>query len=120
MSSLVSSVSAASQRRVLRAMSSSLNLLRQFEGTRDVAILVSFVATAQQDDNRVAAPDEIHPIAGAVVDPHLRHAAAHRLHITGIAEQEAADANGDVGARLAVPQSTKPIGQTSVCRTSII
>jgi hypothetical protein len=30
-------------------MSSSLNLLRQFERTRDVAI----VAAAQQDDNRV-------------------------------------------------------------------
>src|SRR6266851_3229191 len=111
MSSLVSSVSAASQRRVLRAMSSSLNLLRQFEGTRDVAILVSFVATAEQDDHRVAAPDEIHPVAGTVVDPHLRNAATHRLYVTGIAEREAADANGDASACLAIPEPCKPIGK---------
>jgi hypothetical protein len=55
--------------------------LRQFEGTRDVAIPVAFVAAAEQDDNRVAAPDEIHPVARTVIGPHLRHAAAHRLHV---------------------------------------
>ena len=88
MSSLVSRVSAASQRLVLRVMSSSLNVLRRFEGTRDVAILVSFVTTAEQDDNRVAAPDEIHPVARNVIDPHLRHAAAYRLHVAGIAKRE--------------------------------
>src|SRR6266566_1905266 len=103
MSSLVSRVSAASQRLVLLIMSSSLNLLRQFEGTRDVAILVSLVTTAEQHDNRIAAPDEIHPVARTVINPHLRHAAAHRLHVAGIAEREAADAHGDPGARLVIP-----------------
>jgi hypothetical protein len=47
----------------------ALNLLRQFEGTRDVAILVSFITAAEQDDNRVAAPDEIHPVTKTVIDP---------------------------------------------------
>src|SRR5208282_123341 len=111
MSSLVSRVSAASQRRVLRAMSSSLNLPRQFEGARDVAILGPFVAAAEQYDNHFAAPDEIHPVAGTVIDPHLRHTAAHRLHVTGIAEREASDANRNPGARLGVPQSCKPSGK---------
>jgi hypothetical protein len=90
-------------------MSSSSNLLRQFKSTRDVAILLPLVAAAEQDDNRVAAADEIHPIARAVVDPHFRHTAAHRLHVTGIAEREAADANRDAGTRLAIPQPCKPI-----------
>src|SRR5580692_4499787 len=103
MSSLVSNVSAASQGLVLRVMSSSLNLLRQFERPRDVPILAPLVAAAEQDNKPVAAPDEIHPIAGAVVDPHLRHAAAHRLRVAGIAEREATDANGNAGARLAIP-----------------
>ncbi len=80
----------------------ALNLLRQFEGTRDVALLVPFVATAEQEDNRVAALDEIHPLARTVINPHLRHAAAHRLHVAGITEREAADAHGDSSARLAI------------------
>jgi hypothetical protein len=90
-------------------MSFSVNLLHQFEGTHDVAILVSFVTAAEQHDNRVAALDEIHPVARTVIDPHLRHAATHRLHIAGIAKRKAADAHGDSGARLAIPQTCKPI-----------
>src|SRR5271169_283883 len=69
MSSFVFRVSAASQRRVLRAMSSSLNLLSQLNGTGDVAILASFVTAAQQDHDRFAALDEVDAIAGALVDP---------------------------------------------------
>src|SRR3954447_16487963 len=103
MSSFVSSVSAASQRRVLIVMSSSLHLVRQIDGARDVAFLGPFVAAAQQDDDGVAAPDEIHPIAGTVIDPHLRYAAADRFYVAGVAEREAADANRDAGARLAIP-----------------
>src|SRR5215471_746534 len=111
MSSLVSRLSAASQRRVLRVMLPSLNLSCQLKRTRNVARLCALVAAAEQDDDRVAAADEIHPIARAVVDPHLRHAAAHWPHVTGIAEREAADANRDPGARLAVPQPGKPIAE---------
>jgi hypothetical protein len=92
-------------------MSSSLNLLREFEGTRDVAILVPFVTAAEQDDHHVAASDEIHPIARAVVDPHLRHAAAHRPYVTGITEREASDANSDSRTRFAIPQPCKLLGK---------
>ena len=121
MSSLVSRVSAASQRLVLRVMSSSLNLLRQFEGARDVAILVSFVAAAEQDDNPVAAPDEIHPIAGAVVNPHLRHAAALRLPSPGL-PSERRRMRTVIRARASRSRSpAKPIRRkASVCRTSSI
>src|ERR1700737_5190677 len=92
MSSVVSRVSAASQRLVLRVMSSSLNLLHQFEGTRDVAILVSLVTAAKQHDNRVAAPYEINPVARTVIDPHLRHAAAHGPGRAGTPRRQAAGA----------------------------
>jgi hypothetical protein len=44
---LVSKESAASQRLVWRVMSPSSNLFRQFESTRNVAILASLVAPAQ-------------------------------------------------------------------------
>ena len=86
---MVSKESAASQRVVFPAVSSSLNFLRQFEGARAVAFLAPFVSAAEQDDNRVAALDEIHPLARTVVDPHLRHATADRLDVAGIAEREA-------------------------------
>jgi hypothetical protein len=69
---------------------------------RDITVLASFVAAGEQDEDGVSAPDEIHPITGTVVDPHLRHAAPHWLHVAGIAERESADAGGDAGARRAI------------------
>jgi hypothetical protein len=45
-------------------MSSSSNLFRKFKGASDVPVLASFVAAAEQDDERLAAPDEIQPVAG--------------------------------------------------------
>ncbi len=52
-------------------MSSSLDFPCQFEGERDITILASFVSAAKQYDHRFAAMDEIHPVAGSIVDPHL-------------------------------------------------
>jgi hypothetical protein len=66
---------------------SSLNLLCEFKGADDVALLVSFVTTAEQDDHHVATSDEIHPIARAIIDPHLRYASAHWPDVTGITER---------------------------------
>src|SRR5690242_13481137 len=100
MSSLVARVSVGSHRRVLRATSSSSNFTGQFAGARDVAILRPLVATAEQDDDSVATPDEIDPVAGTVVDPHFQHAASYRFHVARIAKREAANANGNSGARL--------------------
>src|SRR6185437_3898632 len=97
MSSLVSRESAASQRVVLRAMSFSSDLFRQFESARNVAILASLVTAAAQNNDNVAA--------------HLRHARAHRLHVTGIAQRQTTDSSSDAGARVAIPQPGKPGGE---------
>jgi len=92
-------------------MSSSSDLFRQFESARNVAILASLVTAAKQNNDNVAAPDEVDPITRAVVDPHLRHARAHRLHVTGIAQRQTTDSGSDAGARVAIPQPGKPGGE---------
>ncbi len=82
---------------------SSLNLTRQFECAGDIANLGPFVAAAEENDNGIAAPDEIDAETGTVIDAHLRHATTRRLHVAGIAEGEAADANRNANPRLAIP-----------------
>jgi hypothetical protein len=52
-------------------MSSSLDFPCQFEGARDIMILASFVAAAKQYNHRFASTDEIQPVSGSIVDPHL-------------------------------------------------
>jgi hypothetical protein len=65
-------------------MLSSLNLFRQFESPRDIPILAPLVTAAEQNDSRFAAPDEIHPIARTMIDPHLRHALASGFTSPGL------------------------------------
>jgi hypothetical protein len=45
-----------------------------------------------------------------VINPQFRHAIAHRLGITRVAERQAPDADVDAGAGDSVSQSRKPFG----------
>jgi hypothetical protein len=55
---------------------------------------------AEQDHHRLVTLDEIQPIAGAVVDPHLRHAAAYRLHLAPVCPLKAVQTNIDIGSSI--------------------
>jgi hypothetical protein len=101
-------------------MSTSPNFLRERKSLRNVAILLPFVATAQQHDDRLAAPDEIDTVTGTLIDPHLRYATTYRLHIARIAERKPADTCGDARACVAIPELANQFANTSVCRTSSI
>jgi hypothetical protein len=57
--------------------------------------LRTLVATAQQNDDNIAALLEIHPIAWAVVNPQLANSVANWLNVAGMAEGEAVDARRD-------------------------
>ena len=83
------------------------NLLRQGFGACDVAALGGFVATAEQDDDRLAPLHEMDAVAGAMVDPQLANA-VEEFHIAHQAGLEAGDADGDLGLRAAVAQGGKP------------
>jgi hypothetical protein len=92
----------------------------QLDGVGDIPVFPPLVAAAQQDDDADPAVDEIDPVAGAMIDPHLRNAAAHRFHVARIAERQAPDA---YVMRARASRSRKLANQaakTSVCRTSII
>jgi len=91
--------------------------LRQSERLGDIPILISFIATAKQNGNRFTAPDEIDTITVIVVDPHLRYTATHRLYVARVSEREAADANSDAGAGLAIPQPNRQKRQSAGLRS---
>jgi hypothetical protein len=90
------------------AHGSLLELAREFERDCDVTALRTLVATGQQDDERAAAPDEIHPIARALVDPHFRDALADRFYVAGISNRQTPDACVDAHACPAVAKARQP------------
>jgi hypothetical protein len=51
---------------------------------------------------------EIHPIPWAKIDPQLRHAIAHRLHIAGMACRQSFNPDQDASAPLQIVQSVNP------------
>jgi hypothetical protein len=61
--------------------------LCQLDRALDIAILRSLVAAAEQNDDKLAATDEINAVSRAVIDSHLRYAASDRLHVAWIAER---------------------------------
>lgn len=68
------------------------------------------VSSGQQDNQDLAALDEIDPVSGPVINPQFRHAVAHRLGIAGVAERQASDADVDAGTGDTVSQTQKPYG----------
>src|ERR1700716_2995238 len=85
-----------------------LEVARKLDRHRDVSILRSLVPARDQDDQCFATANEVHAIAGTVVDPHLRHAAAHRLHVAGVAERHSPDPGIDARLRSIVVQARQP------------
>lgn len=69
------------------------------------------VASGQQDDDRLAFPDEVDAVARAVVDAQFRHSLANRLHIAGIAGGEPLDPGLDTSAPTHVAQVVEPCGE---------
>src|SRR5712692_2807855 len=68
---------------------------RKLDCRRDVPILRALVSTRDEDDERFTAANEVHAISGTVVDPHLRHAAAHRLDVAWIADRQSPNSGID-------------------------
>jgi hypothetical protein len=64
-------------------------------GLVDVIPLRCLVATAQQQNQRVAVLEVIDPVAGADVEAEFRHAVADRLDVAGVAVREPVDALQD-------------------------
>src|ERR1700694_2783008 len=81
---------------------------RKLDRHCDVLILRALVSTCDEDDKRFAAANEIHAIAGTVVDAHLRHPAAHCTHVARIAERHSPNSSIDARPRPAVAQAHKP------------
>src|SRR5581483_10040853 len=83
-------------------------MARQVDRAPDVRFLCRLVAAAKQDDQHRATLYEIHAIAGAMIDPKLTDAIAHRLRIARIAQLQTVDAHLDAPLRSLVTQLREP------------
>jgi len=74
----------------------------------DVRRLRTLVAAAQQDDDLAAAPHEIDPIAGPIIDPQFADALPHRFHISRIPKSQPIKPGRDQGPRPAILEAHSP------------
>src|SRR5262249_25027840 len=81
----------------------------QVERFGNVATLRGLVSAGEKDDPHSDALHEIHAITRTVVDPHFRHALAHRLHVAGISNLESIDAGLDARSRTPITQVCEPM-----------
>jgi hypothetical protein len=77
----------------------------------NIGLLAAFGSTAEQDDDGRTALQEIDPVAGPVVDPHLANAFTDCLHVAGIAEREAVDSYLHSCTSSTVSQFREPLGE---------
>lgn len=78
-------------------------------GLFDVGLLGGFVSTAQQQNDHVVAPREIHPIARAVMNTQLEHSGAYGFGIALVAQHESFEAKDDAGLGVPVSQGSHPV-----------
>jgi hypothetical protein len=71
--------------------------------SRDIPALGTFVSAAEQYDDTIAAPDEINPASGPVVDAQLADAFANRNDVAKIPEREEPYSDQNARLRLSIP-----------------
>jgi hypothetical protein len=76
----------------------------------DIALLPLLRASSQQDDNGVAVPAEINPVAGTEVDAIFQNAFANAFDIGEIALLHSSQRTSDLGGSSSV-QLRKPFGK---------
>src|SRR3974390_3472383 len=86
-----------------------LERARKLDRRSDVLILRALVSAGEQDHKRFAAANELHPIAGSIIDTHLRHPATHRPDVARIAKRYTSNSSIDARSRPAVAEAAKPI-----------
>jgi len=76
-------------------MAFTLEFSRERFCPRNVAVLRTLVAAAEQNDDDIAASDEIDAITRSVIDAHLANAPADRSDVAEVAEREPANSQID-------------------------
>jgi hypothetical protein len=77
----------------------------------DISCLRAFIATAQQNDDRVATPLKIHPVTGAIMDSKLTDTFPHGFGVSNEAEGQAIKAGSDSGANALIFEVHPPISK---------
>lgn len=85
-----------------------LQLHRQRDRITDVLLLGRLVSATEEDDQPVAAPGEVQPIARADVDAHLADAGTDRPHVAEVPEAGTINAGLNPGPSSTIAQSAEP------------
>jgi hypothetical protein len=73
--------------------------------------LAALVAATQQQDDRVAAPLEIDPVAGSIVNPQFADPLAHRLDISTVPVSKAIKTGKDRASGAVIPEALPPLAK---------
>jgi hypothetical protein len=86
----------------------------------NVLTLGPLVASAEQDDDSLAAPGEINPVSRPVIDAKLANRTSDRLGITEVSSGNPADPANDLQAGALIAQAESQLAKSGVSRTSIM
>lgn len=75
----------------------------------DILCLRSFIATTQEDDERLTVLRVIHAVSRTVVDPQLANAPADALPVTQQSGSQAIETRHDPCTRRGIPEVRKPL-----------
>jgi len=73
-----------------------------------MSLLRSLVAAADQDDDGLAAPGEINPVSGAMIDAERANRSSDRLRVTEVSSGNRADPANDLQAGALIVQGGEP------------
>lgn len=76
-----------------------------------VAILSSFVASGQENDDIAALLFEVHAVSRTVVDAKFTGATSNRSRVASQPERQSIQAYLNAGSRLSIAQAAKPLGK---------
>jgi hypothetical protein len=86
----------------------------------DILCLRSFIATAQDDDERLTVLRVINAVARAVVDAQLANAVADALPVTQESGLQAVETRHDPCTRRAIPEVREPLSHRRLAVDSLV
>lgn len=66
------------------------------------------ISTTEQHGKNLSSLDEVHPIAGSMIDSHLRNALANRSDVAGIVHRQTIDAHLNTRPSANIAQPSNP------------
>jgi hypothetical protein len=86
----------------------------------DILCLRSFIATAQEDDERLTVLRVIHAVTRTIIDPQLAHAFADTLPVASKAGFQPVKTRHDARPRRGIPEVREPLSHRRLAVDSLV